>query len=69
MRSFLQRISSRKFLLMLAAFLGSLGTSIAGLVIAEPVITTVGIICSTVSAALYAAIEAGVDAERGDKDE
>lgn len=52
---------SRKFLISIAASLGSIGTSIAGLAIAEPTIAAVGIICTVLSAAIYSATEAWVD--------
>lgn len=53
---------SRKFLISAAAFLGSIGASITGMVINNEVISTIGIICTVVSAAIYAAAEAYVDA-------
>lgn len=53
---------SRKFLMAVAAFLASLGTSIAGIATDNKYIATAGIICSVVSAAIYAACEAFVDA-------
>lgn len=58
----MQKLMSRKFLISLAAFLGSLGTSIAGLASSEPLIAGIGIICTMLSAAIYAASEAYVDA-------
>lgn len=69
MRPFLEKITSRKFLLSLGAFLGSIGASITGLCISNPTITTVGLVCSIISAGLYSAIEATVDIKVGDKDE
>ena len=57
----MSKFLSRKFLIAVAAFLGSIGTSIAGLCIAIPALTITGLICSIVSAALYAACEAYVD--------
>ena len=58
----MSKFCSRKFLLSIAAFLASLGTSIAGFAAGEPVIATAGLICTAVSAAIYAAVEAYVDA-------
>lgn len=55
------KLTSRKFWLAVAAFLASLGTSITGFATDEPVVTWVGIICTTISAAIYAASEAYVD--------
>ena len=62
MRSFAEKITSRKFLISAAAFLGSIGVSIAGIVNKSETIAIIGIICSTLSAAIYAAAEASVDA-------
>ena len=59
-----QKLTSRKFWLMTAAFLGSLGTSIAGVAHGETKIAIVGLVCSFLSAAIYAAAEAAVDRKR-----
>lgn len=67
MRTVKDKLLSRKFLISVAAFLGSLGASIAGLVVDNEVISTVGIICSVLSAAIYAGAEAFVDASHEDK--
>ena len=61
----MHKLASRKFLMCLAAFLVSIGMSIAGLVTKTDVVTTFGIICSTLSAAIYAACEAWTDAANG----
>ena len=58
----MEKFKSRKFLLCLAAFLGSIGTSIAALNTQNEKIATVGIVCAVASAAIYAACEAAVDA-------
>lgn len=58
----MSKLASRKFWVSVAAFLASIATSIAGLSAAEPTIATAGIICGVVSAAIYAATEAYVDA-------
>ena len=55
------RFTSRKFLLCLAAFLGSIGTSIAALHTDNQRVAIVGIVCAILSAAIYAAVEAYVD--------
>lgn len=52
---------SRKFLIAAAAFLSSLGMGIAGMGLAIPWLTVVGMGCSVLSAAIYAACEAYVD--------
>ena len=55
------RFTSRKFLLCLAAFLGSIGTSIAALHTDNQRVAIVGMVCAILSAAIYAAVEAYVD--------
>lgn len=55
------RFTSRKFLICVAAFLGSLGASIAALHTDNEKVATFGIICAILSAAIYAAAEAYVD--------
>ncbi len=57
-----EKLKSRKFLISVAAFLGSLGTSIAGLSTDNETIAAVGIVCMMLSAAIYAGCEAYVDA-------
>lgn len=57
----LKKLTSRKFWLCVAAFLGSIGTSIAGIATGDTAIAGVGMVCATVSAAIYAAVEASVD--------
>ena len=54
------KFMSRKFLICLAAFLGSIGTSIAALHTDNQSIATAGIVCAVASAAIYAACEAWV---------
>jgi len=46
----------------IAAFLGSIAMSIAGLVSANTTVTNIGIVCGMLSAGIYAAAEAYVDA-------
>lgn len=57
----MDKLKSRKFWISLAAFLASLGTSIAGLHSDNDIIVAVGIICAMISAAIYAGAEAYVD--------
>lgn len=57
----MQRLTSRKFLLALAAALASIGTSIAGLATDNAAVATTGAVCTMLSAAIYAAAEAYVD--------
>lgn len=56
------KFMSRKFWITVAAFLGSIGTSIAGLAASEKWVAIVGIVCAMLSTAIYTAMEAYVDA-------
>ena len=60
----LSKLTSRKFWVCAAAFLASLGTSIAALRSDVELVAAIGIICSVCSAAIYAAAEAYVDSNR-----
>lgn len=60
----MNKFLSRKFLISIAAFLGSIGASIAGIICEDTTITTVGLVCSILSAAIYAACEAYIDGEK-----
>ena len=62
----MKKLTSRKFWLSVAAFLGSIGTSIAGIATGNDKITMVGVVCSVLSAAIYSAAEAYVDATKKD---
>lgn len=66
----MNKLTSRKFWICVAAFLGSIASSIAGIVTDNEIVATVGIVCGILSAAIYAFCEAWVDssAVRGDKD-
>lgn len=55
------KLSSRKFWLSVAAFLGSIAASVAGLTTGEKWITITGIVCGMLSAAIYSACEAACD--------
>ena len=56
---------SRKFWISVAAFLGSIAASVAGLATGEKWITIIGVVCGMLSAAIYAAAEAYTDAAHG----
>lgn len=58
------KLTSRKFWLCVAAFLASIGTSIAGIQSGNATIATTGTVCTIISAAIYAAAEAAVDVAR-----
>lgn len=60
----MDKLKSRKFWVAVAAFLGSIATTIGGLTIDNEAITITGIICSAASAAIYAACEAYTDGAR-----
>ena len=60
------KLTSRKFWISVAAFLGSIAASIAGIVTEEKWITIVGVVSGVLSAAIYAAAEAYVDAAHKD---
>ena len=62
MNTFISKITSRKFIIAVAAFLASLGTEISGISTGNQKLATVGLICTVFSAAIYAASEAYVDA-------
>ena len=57
----LNKLTSRKFWLAVAAFLASIGGSITGIVTDQEWVTVFGMICTMLSAAIYAASEAYVD--------
>ncbi len=56
------KLTSRKFWMSVAAFLGSIAASIAGIVTSEKWVTVTGVVCGMLSAAIYAAVEAYTDA-------
>ena len=63
-----KKLTSRKFWISVAAFLGSIAVSISGIVTGEKWVTIVGTVCGVLSAAIYAAVEAYVDAaHKGDE--
>ena len=58
----MDKLKSRKFWLCVAAALASLGTSIAGIAVSNEVVTSIGLVCTVLSTAIYAFCEAWVDA-------
>ena len=60
----IRKLTSRKFWLCLAAFLGSISASIAGITTGNETVAIVGTVCGVISAAIYAAAEQAVDAAR-----
>lgn len=59
----MEKLTSRKFWICVAAFLGSVATSISGIQTGNETLTMVGTVCGVFSAAIYAATEAYVDAK------
>lgn len=59
------KLKSRKFWVSVAAFLGSIATSISGIVTGEKWVTIVGTVCAMLSMAIYAAVEAYTDVNAG----
>ena len=57
----MDKLTSRKFWICVAAFLASIATSIAGLCTTNQTIAAIGIVCGIISAAIYAFCEAWVD--------
>lgn len=65
----LEKFQSRKFIISLAAFLASIATSISGMVTDNQTVIIIGTVCGVISAALYSAAEAFIDAKAVRKDE
>lgn len=61
----MKKYLSRKFIISVAAFLGSLGTSISALHTGNQLVAGIGLFCAIISAAMYAAAEAAVDRANG----
>lgn len=59
-----RKLTSRKFWLCTAAFLGSVAASIAGITTNNQTVAIIGTVCGVVSAAIYAAAEQAIDAAR-----
>lgn len=57
----MDKLKSRKFWICVAAFLGSIATSIAGIVTTNQTVIIIGTVCGILSAAIYAFCEAWVD--------
>ena len=57
------KLTSRKFWLCVAAFLGSVATSIVGLKTDNQVVVIIGTVAGILSAAIYAFCEAWVDSK------
>lgn len=62
----MEKLTSRKFWICVAAMLASIATSIAGIHSNNPTVIAIGTICGIVSAAIYAFCEAWIDAKAVD---
>lgn len=60
----MDKLKSRKFWVCVAAMLGSIATSIAGLQVGNEIVVAIGTVCGVASAAIYAFCEAWVDQAR-----
>lgn len=58
-----EKLQSRKFWVTIAAVLASLGTGITGIVQGNETLTIIGSVLTVISAAIYAGVEAYVDAK------
>lgn len=65
----MEKLKSRKFWICVAAFLASIGTSVAGLQSNNNTVITIGTVCAILSAAIYAFCEAWVDGKAVKKNE
>ena len=64
----MDKLTSRKFWICVAAFLASIATSIAGLATSNQTVAIVGTVAGILSAAIYAFCEAWVDGKAVEKD-
>ena len=64
----MDKLTSRKFWICVAAFLASVATSISGLSSNNETVVVIGSLCSIFSAAIYAFCEAWVDGKSLDVD-
>ena len=62
------KLTSRKFWIMIAAVLSSLGTGISGIVVGNETLTIIGSVLTVISAAIYAGVEAYVDGKAVEAD-
>ncbi len=65
----MEKLTSRKFWVCVAAFLASIATSIAGITTDNQTVLIIGTVCGVLSAAIYAFCEAWVDSKAVYRDE
>lgn len=63
----MDKLTSRKFWICVAAFLASIATSIAGITTSNQTVIIIGTVCGILSAAIYAFCEAWVDGKAVEK--
>lgn len=63
----MDKLTSRKFWVCIAAMLASIATSIAGVTTDNQAVLIIGTVCGVMSAAIYAFCEAWVDASAAEK--
>ena len=59
----MEKLTSRKFWVCVAAALASLGTGISGIVVGNQTLAIVGSVLTVISASIYAFVEAWVDSK------
>ena len=64
----MEKLTSRKFWVCVAAMLASVATSIAGMTTDNQTVLIIGTVCGVISAAIYAFCEAWVDGKAVDKE-
>lgn len=57
----MNKLTSRKFWICVAAFLASIAVSISGITTSNETVIIIGTVCGILSAAIYAFCEAAVD--------
>ena len=57
----MEKLTSRKFWICVAAMLASIATSIAGITTDNQTVLVIGTVCGVLSAAIYAFCEAAID--------
>ena len=65
----MNKLTSRKFWICVAAFLASIATSIAGITTSNQTVIIIGTVCGILSAAIYAFCEAWVDGKAVSKED
>ena len=64
----MNKLTSRKFWVCVAAMLASIATSIAGITTSNETVLVIGTVCGVASAAIYAFCEAWVDSTSAGKE-